>query len=117
MDAFFISNMMIERFRFEDYSEDWESQFTEDVLRATRLSQQQVSTSFGGHSDVEGGFVTSSPAQNRIQAKIDTALLPEWKNVRMYEVEILIPKGETLSIGKVVPQKISSSETVLKRWC
>ena len=32
----------------------------------------------------------------------------------MYEVEIRISKGETLSIGKVVPQKISSSGTVLK---
>ena len=39
---------------------------------------------------------------------------PEWKNTRMYEVEIRISKGETLSIGKVVPQKISSSGTVLK---
>ena len=32
----------------------------------------------------------------------------------MYEVEIRIPKGETLSIGKVASQKISSSGTVLK---
>ena len=39
---------------------------------------------------------------------------PEWKNTRMYEVEIRIPKGETLSIGKVAPQKISLSGTVLK---
>ena len=67
-----------------------------------------------GKSVHRGGFVTSSPEQNRIQAKIDTELLPEWKNTRMYEVEIQIPKGETLSIGKVVPQKISSSGTVLK---
>ena len=66
-----------------------------------------------GKSVHRGGFVTSSPAQNRIQAKIDTELLPEWKNTRMYKVEIQIPKGETLSIGKVAPQKISSSETVL----
>ena len=32
----------------------------------------------------------------------------------MYEVEIRIPKGETLSIGKVAPQTISSSGAVLK---
>ena len=37
---------MIERLRFEGYSDDWESQFTEDVLRATQLSHQQVSTAF-----------------------------------------------------------------------
>ena len=38
IDAFFVSNMMIERLHFEGYSDDWESQFTEDVLRATRHS-------------------------------------------------------------------------------
>ena len=32
----------------------------------------------------------------------------------MYEVEIRIPKGETLSIGKVASQTISSSGIVLK---
>ena len=63
-------------------------------LNFIELSKQQVSTSFGGHSDAGGGFVTSSPAQNRIQAKIDTELLPELKNTRRYEVEIRISKGE-----------------------
>ena len=47
-----------------------------------------------GKSVHRGGFVTSSPEQNRIQAKIDTELLPEWKNTRRYEVEIRISKGE-----------------------
>ena len=47
------SNMMIERLRFEGYSDDWESQFTEDVLRATQLSQQQVSTAFMRSEDVK----------------------------------------------------------------
>ena len=46
IDAFFVSNMMIERLHFEGYSDDWESQFTEDVLRANRLSPQQVLTAF-----------------------------------------------------------------------
>ena len=46
IDAFFVSNMMIERLHFEGYSDDWESQFTEDVLRATRHSSQQVLTAF-----------------------------------------------------------------------
>ena len=32
MDAFFVSNMMIERLRFEGYSDEWGSQFTEEVL-------------------------------------------------------------------------------------
>ena len=63
-------------------------------LNFIELSKQQVSTSLGGHSDAGGDFVTSSPVQNRIQAKIDTELLPEWKNTRRYEVEIRISKGE-----------------------
>ena len=46
IDAFFVSNMMIERLHFEGYSDDWESHFTEDVLRATRRSSQQVLTAF-----------------------------------------------------------------------
>ena len=39
IDAFFVSNMMIERLHLE-------SHFTEDVLRATRHSSQQVLTAF-----------------------------------------------------------------------
>ncbi len=47
MDAFFVSNMMIERlFVLKAIADDWESQFTEDVLRMTQLSHQQVSTAF-----------------------------------------------------------------------
>ena len=88
----------------------------QDGQYRTVVTTEEVTVyrTFGGHSDAGGGFVTSSPSKNRIQAKIDTALLPEWKNTRMYEVEIRIPKGETLSIGKVAPQKISLSGTVLK---
>ena len=39
---------------------------------------------------------------NRIQAKVDSAILPEWKNTLKYEAEIVIPKGTTLNIGRVV---------------
>ncbi|MBC1379958.1 hypothetical protein HB840_15710 [Listeria innocua] len=49
----------------------------------------------------------------RIDTKIDTALLPEWGNSRNYEIEITIPKGQQLSIGKVAPQNIESTGTVL----
>ncbi|MBF0786841.1 hypothetical protein IR123_02780 [Streptococcus sp. 19428wC2_LYSM12] len=49
-----------------------------------------------------------------MQAKIDTALKPEWKNSRMYEAEIRVPKGEVLNIGQVAPQKITSTGTILK---
>ncbi|MBP2966863.1 hypothetical protein J8385_20025, partial [Acinetobacter baumannii] len=49
-----------------------------------------------------------------MDAKIDTALLPEWKNSRMYEAEITIPKGETLNIGKVASQTNDKTGTILK---
>ncbi|WP_338803668.1 hypothetical protein WDV76_16600 [Xenorhabdus griffiniae] len=59
---------------------------------------------FGGHARIDGSFVTTSPAKNKIQAKIDTALLPEWKNTRQYESTIVVPAGTKLQIGKVKEQ-------------
>lgn len=69
---------------------------------------------FGGNADAGGSFVTTSKATSRIDAKIDMALLPEWKNTRMYEAEIIIPKGQHIHIGKVAPQTIESTGTILK---
>nr|WP_315528699.1 hypothetical protein [Carnobacterium maltaromaticum] len=69
---------------------------------------------FGGNADAGGGFATTEPAVSRIDAKMDTALLPEWKNSRMYEAEITIPKGEKLNIGKVAPQINVKTGTILK---
>ncbi|MCC3866899.1 hypothetical protein K0039_01645 [Terrisporobacter mayombei] len=45
-----------------------------------------------------------TPAESRIQAKIDSTLLPSWGNSRMYEAVIEVPKGEILNIGKVAEQ-------------
>ncbi|PHM69407.1 hypothetical protein [Xenorhabdus kozodoii] len=59
---------------------------------------------FGGYAKIDGGFVTTLPAKNKIQAKIDTALLPEWKNTRQYESTIIVPAGTKLQIGKVKEQ-------------
>jgi RHS repeat-associated protein len=69
---------------------------------------------FGGTARPQGAFATTMPAGNRIQSKIDSALLPEWKNSREYEAEIIIPKGTKLDIGKVAPQTIDETGTVLK---
>lgn len=59
---------------------------------------------FGGRADAGGGFATTTSATSRIQAEIDTALLPEWGNTRMYEAAIEVPKGQVLNIGKVAEQ-------------
>mgnify|MGYP004451069111 CR=1 FL=1 len=55
---------------------------------------------FGNNAEAGGAFATTSPAINRIQSKIDSAILPEWKNTLKYEAEIVIPKCTVLSIGK-----------------
>ena len=60
--------------------------------------------SFGHNAEAGGAFATSSPALNRVQTKIDSAILPEWKNTLRYEAEIVIPKGTTLNIGRVEEQ-------------
>ncbi|ENK5394995.1 hypothetical protein AB3U68_002178 [Listeria monocytogenes] len=55
---------------------------------------------FGGNAKSTGSFVTINKAISRIDAKIDMALLPEWKNTRMDEAEIIIPKGQQINIGE-----------------
>ncbi|WP_339212347.1 hypothetical protein [Aeribacillus sp. FSL K6-3256] len=68
---------------------------------------------FGGHADAGGTFATTSPAVNRIQTKIDLALLPEWKNTRNYEAVIEVPKGTILNIGRAEKQ-ITKTGSILK---
>ncbi|CDG89875.1 RHS repeat-associated core domain-containing protein [Xenorhabdus bovienii] len=68
---------------------------------------------YGGNAKPGGSFVSDLPAPNRIQAKIDAALLPEWKNTRQFEAQILVPKGTTLHVGQVAPQTMKSG-AVLK---
>ena len=59
---------------------------------------------FGYNAEAGGAFATSNPAINRVQTKVDSAILPEWKNTLKYEAEIVIPKGTTLNIGRVGEQ-------------
>ncbi|GIM57760.1 hypothetical protein CAPN006_21520 [Capnocytophaga canimorsus] len=63
---------------------------------------------FGGNAKSTGAFASTSKSINAIQAKIDNALLPEWKNTRVYEATINVPKGTVLNIGQVAPQKTLS---------
>ena len=95
---------------------DWIRESFTDGNYRTVITTEEITLyrTFGGYSDAGGAFVTTTPASSRIQAKIDTALLPEWKNTRQYEAVIKIPKGVELNIGKVAPQKINSSGFILK---
>ena len=72
-----------------------------------------VYRTFGGRADAGGSFVTTISAESRIQAKIDTALLPSWGNSRMYEAVIEVPKGEILNIGKVAEQATESGSKLV----
>ncbi len=85
---------------------EWIAESFTDGNYRTVITNDNVTLyrTFGGRADAGGGFATTMPASNRIQAKIDTALLPEWGNTRMYEATIEIPKGEVLNIGKVAEQ-------------
>lgn len=88
--------------------------YTDGYYRTVEtLEDVKVYRTFGGNADAGGGFETSSMTKSRIDTKIETALLPEWKNSRMYEAEIIIPKGQQLNIGKVAPQTIESTGTIL----
>ncbi len=67
---------------------------------------------FGGNAKIDGSFVSTVSSGSRIQAKIDAALLPQWKNTRQFEATILVPKGTVLQLGEVAPQ-ITKSGTIL----
>ncbi|EJR66515.1 hypothetical protein IIO_01131 [Bacillus cereus VD115] len=68
---------------------------------------------YGGQAKPNGTFVTTVPAPNKIQAKIDLALLPEWKNTRQYEAVIQAPEGTILQIGRAEKQTTRSG-TIFK---
>ncbi|MFC0232613.1 pre-toxin TG domain-containing protein [Vagococcus entomophilus] len=85
--------------------DDIKNTYTDGQYRTVEtLEEVKIYRTYGGRAKQTGGYGTTSPATTRIDAKIDTALLPEWGNSRQYEIEITIPKGQQLNIGKVAPQ-------------
>lgn len=57
---------------------------------------------------VNGAFTSTEFAESIIDAKIRFALDPQWKNTKMYEVKILVPKNTIISIGVVAPIKLKT---------
>ncbi|WP_420919559.1 RHS repeat-associated core domain-containing protein [Xenorhabdus bovienii] len=90
----------------KDSLPDWMvKSFKNDEYKTVVTTEDTVLyRTFGGNARIDGGFVTTSPSSNKIQAKIDSALLPEWKNTRQYESTIVVPKGTRLQVGKVKEQ-------------
>ncbi len=95
---------------------DWIQESFLDSKYRTVITKEAITVYrvYGGSAGAQGAFVSTTPALNKIQVKVEAALLPEWKNTRAYEAEILIPKGTKLDIGKVAPQTINSTGTILK---
>ncbi|URZ02582.1 hypothetical protein [Clostridium felsineum] len=79
--------------------------FTDENYR-TVITEENITfyRTYGGGAKVDGSFVTTTPAGNRINAKINTALVPDWKNSRQYEAIIEVPKGTTINVGRVEKQ-------------
>jgi len=90
---------------------DWlKATFVDGNYRTVKTTKDiTLYRSFGGKAiDNPGAFATTNPASNRIQAKIDNALLPEWGNTRQFEAVIVVPKDTVLNIGKVASQQTKS---------
>ena len=85
---------------------EWIGESFTDGNYRTVVAEQNITfyRTYGGGAKVDGSFVTTTPAGNRINAKINTALVPEWKNSRQYEAVIEVPKGTTINIGRVEKQ-------------
>lgn len=51
-----------------------------------------------------GAYATTEFAESVIDVKMRLALLPQWKNTKMYEVKLCLPKGFIINIGIAAPQ-------------
>jgi hypothetical protein len=89
---------------------DWISESFTDSNYRTVITEESIILyrAYGGGAKANGSFVTTSPAGNRINAKENTALVPDWKNTREYEAVIEVPKGQILNIGRVEKQYTKS---------
>lgn len=85
---------------------NWLVETYKDGNYRTVMTNEDITVyrSFGYNAEAGGAFATSNPALNRVQTKIDCAILPEWKNSLRYEAEIIVPKGTILNIGRVEEQ-------------
>ncbi|WHX26185.1 LXG domain-containing protein [Virgibacillus halodenitrificans] len=86
-----------------------------DSFYKTVINEEDIIVyrAFGGNASANGTFTTTSPAMNKIQTKIDLALLPEWKNTREYEAVIRVPKGTVLNIGRAEQQFTKTGSKLL----
>lgn len=91
---------------------DWVKDTFKKGNYTTVVTDEEITLyrTFGGKADAGGAFATTKASANRIQSKIDLALLPEWGNSRMYEATIKIPKGTILNIGQAASQTTKAGQ-------
>ena len=83
--------------------------FEDGAYRTVETTEAVTLYRVYGHSAAQGGgFATTSTSGNRINAALESALLPEWKNSREFEATIEVPAGQILNIGTVAPQTTMS---------
>lgn len=83
--------------------------FEDSAYRTVETTEAVTLYRVYGHSAEQGGaFATTSTSGNRINAALESALLPEWKNSREFEATIEVPAGQILNIGTVAPQTTMS---------
>lgn len=63
---------------------------------------------YGDKTAKEGRFLTTHCPTDRLETKLESALLAEWGNSRKYYCEVYVPKGTILNIGKVEKQQTVS---------
>ena len=63
---------------------------------------------YGNAANKQGCYLTTQIPRDRMDTKISSAILAEWKNSRKYYCEVEVPKGTILNIGKVAEQKTAS---------
>ena len=61
---------------------EWIGESFKESIYRTVITEKDISLyrTYGGVAKINGSFVTTTPAVNRINAKVNSALLPDWKN-------------------------------------
>lgn len=67
---------------------------------------------YGDGAEKQGCYLTTQIPKDRMDTKVNSALLAEWNNSRKYYCEVEVPKGTILNIGKVAEQKTASGNTL-----
>lgn len=76
--------------------------FKDGKYRAVEATEDITAYRVFGHKvGKQGGYLTTQLPMDRMDSRLNLALLPEWKNPREQYCEVKIPKGTKFNIGLV----------------